>query len=122
MGWRGQNSFLARAGLTLDKHRGIRDGDLFHVAQHLPQRRALPDDFIKVVERANLSLQILGLHRKRLNAALGGQPFVNVAQNECVKDLPANSRNATAWPRRETGSCPQRSAMSFGESTTGARR
>ena len=49
---------LARAGLAADEHGGVGGGDGFDLLQHPPQRRALADDLLEVVLRADLFFQV----------------------------------------------------------------
>ena len=62
---RGLRSWMARAisslpgaGLAVDQHRGIGGRDGLHLLQHLPERRALADDLLEVVLRADLVFEV----------------------------------------------------------------
>ena len=55
---RARDQFLAGARLALDQHRRVGRRDDLDLLQHLPERRALADDLVEVVLRANLVFEV----------------------------------------------------------------
>ena len=72
------DEFLARAGLAADQHRGVRRGDAADVVEHRRQRGALADDFLEVVDRVDLFLEV---------KVLGLEPGLFLLQQHAVGDV-----------------------------------
>ena len=72
------DELLARAGFAADQHRGVGRGDAADMVEHRHQRGALADDFLEVVDRLDLFLEV---------EVLGLEPSLFLLQQHAVGDV-----------------------------------